>query len=369
MNKVFKKKSTDAPFQTKHILYKNLSVYTGMFQGTTVSDGSCHGPKTQTKWQKTDEKAPPMTFAQGKDFIEKVVSKIQLPSYMTEEALALFEMVYNDVVKRKKESWRVGVCLACVYIQVRKHKFGIPMLKLCSLSEHRSSLKECGRALKMLKVKYNVHIEPLYMHDKVDAYLTSLGLDQHVVPKAKEMLQFIKNLDIVQNKNVEHVTNIASYFAWRSFVVNSETPFCFGIFCSKHNIKRTQELGRVYTAVRRSFKSLVQELPWVKSTKKKLHCRNFEDYIDDILKYKSFLTQKVKELEEHKEHEPQAAASQVRDEGVTRETSLKRKREWEETNSDSDDLDLGSDDDTDQYIFSEKEIKERSLVLSKYPNI
>ncbi|XP_052771385.1 transcription factor IIIB 50 kDa subunit-like [Mya arenaria] len=414
----------------------------GEFTGTSISDGTGHGPRTRPKWMRSDDTGPSKGLLKGKDLIDQVGRKLNLEEFIREDGKNLFEAVYEKCVKRTWEDSRTGMSLACLYVQIRKQERCISMSQICSKADGTSTLKHCGRAFKLLKTAFDIQLPPVPIIHQVDGYLQSLGFGKDVIKLALELVEILKTATVAQSRSVHHVAEVAAYYAWKNINKEKSRKVFFREFCSNFKISYNTATGSLYSEVRETLSSLAAELPWIKMSKKKTTKNDIDTHIGDILKYKTFLLQQAKQSlvnkmkdklseverngkpddpvqqclkEEERErlvntsNEPGAIFRAVpktkkkyvldhqkmqsyhkHDVNIETETdstvvrsesncgecdkmsscNISRKRsKYLDMEDEDGNLFLGSDDDTDDYILSENDVKRRKMMYAKFDKL
>lgn len=361
-------------------------------QGTTITQGQCFGPKGGRPWMNVKSQ-----LKKEKENCKKVIrstsNHLHFTEDMIEEALELMEKVYDNELYRRPSCVKKAWCLVCIYVSARHHGYSLTMQDLSSFLDIDNGVVKFAAALKSLKLNYDVHVTSVGVSDDIYYLLSHSGLSADVLHMTQKLIMLLQRLMITQGRPILPCVVTCAYFAWKSSDFMTNKKVSVAAFCKmfKLNNKVSSRKGEIEKA----FKKMAMEIPWVKASG--LNIKHVEPHLNDIIKYQSLLiSEAVRSAlstvdDQSNDAEDESSTDDIHVAKTFRKPTRKRlakcmdeendgcieingklPRERHKSKHDEDDkdtidensdlviIDLGSDDDTDLYILSEKEVEERS---------
>ncbi|XP_045189443.2 transcription factor IIIB 50 kDa subunit-like [Mercenaria mercenaria] len=371
------------------------------FEGTTISDGNCYGPAGGKRWMKTTSSCAERNKALGKKLITNIGIQLKVGDVITKEACQLYERVYDNELHNTLVDSKKTMCMACLYSSARMHKFSINIRELGFFLNIKNSARRFGSALKCLKHKYNVHLPPIDIQNEAYRVLSQSDLPGDIVKTANQILSIMQRAMITTGRCCMSYAVPCAYFAFKASDIAAHWRLTFKAFCKKFNFRKTLKYG-CKPEVEKTLKAMAKELPWVKGLD--VEVDRVEVHIKDIIKYQSSLFAQavltaVNEMEDTDKEVTEVCPDMIEDPGYIFRSCPKRKQAEEKTGSgDTEGLpaekkqkiksekraerdfdkqysgnssglesfDLGSDDDTDHYILSSKEVMIKKEVNKRF---
>jgi len=382
------------------------------FQGTTISDGRGYAPKGVKSWNKDNSDQPPAGLTNGKSFITRVGKDLHFDDNMIAAVESLFENVYDKELVRTRTFKRHAMAAACLLTIGRKGKIGLSVSQMAEYiteESKRKSMSTIAHFLTKLRLKHDVVLPSVSSSDNVTQILQSVSMPKEVIKVAEEIVHCMEDAMITQGRPDRLLAFPAAYFGWKACYYQMKSKVNFQGFCRKYSVSMSQALSIRKREMQSVLKGMVEELPWVTGSHPALS--NMDPYIKDVLEYKKSLllraiSTKASSMTEHNGANKGAVTSEIAcgnymDELDSPTTGVEKADENKESknhgsvfrmkckygkkkkrcsdgsgpadakcrkirDTDSDmenELYLGSDDDTDQYIISPEEVAERKKVM------
>ncbi|KAH3789570.1 transcription factor IIIB 50 kDa subunit-like [Dreissena polymorpha] len=394
------------------------------FRGTTITDGNFSGLKNGCKRFNRKQKGFEKWHTDGKLLIAKVGAQMKLNENMIEGAQGHFELVFNDLF-RTSTNYKQAMCIACLFVETRNSGRAIRLIDLCNCLNEANLLSKCSKAVYYLRSIRNVQIKEPSVDDKVEHFLQGVGMDQGIIELTKQVMDVVVDGFLSEGRSIHLTVICAGYFAWHARTTGSLLSKTFKKYCDKFGFTNSTYLNERKQEVKHFLVSLAKELPWM-SNKDKIRA---SDHINDIIKNKSYLLVKAKltktevikrKLETDVNNtniiDPTVGSQSAIDVGSdTNKSSVvqraAKKRKYMESQieqpsmvfrncprtaqsrhsrrshdghpdkdsgdqltscvpengcNDSEEIDLGSDDDTDIYILNPDEVLQRKEALNKF---
>ncbi|XP_060569515.1 transcription factor IIIB 50 kDa subunit-like [Ruditapes philippinarum] len=358
------------------------------FEGTSLSDGKAYGPRAKgTKnWMKLGSTASERHKLAGKNLITNIGNQLKVGEHIIDEACHLYEKVFDTELYNTLSDTKKAMCLACLYSSARMAHISINIRELSFFLNIEKSAKRFGAALKTLKHNHNVHLPPLDIENEAFRILSQSDLDKDIVKMGNQIIQMMQRLMVTSGRCCTSYAVPCAYYAFKASDISKYRKLTFKAFCKMFKFKLTNKYS-CRSEIEEALKAMAKELPWLKGSGVKID--HVEVHLKDIIKYQTSLFVQtvltaVNELEEtdkqitevdeellldsvttfrkfpKRKHVEETSENDI-DTPVEKKKKVGKSRE-KQMNDDSSDIenfDLGSDDDTDQYILTPKEVKKK----------
>lgn len=336
---------------------------------------------------------------------------------MIADAESLYERVYPSELSNTSNFIRHCMASACLLTVGRQNSIGLSVPKMASHIPTKPSNKSIPKitlCLRKLRENYDVVHPNISLSDNIGQILQQAGMSMNVIKLSEKIAQCMEKALLTQGRPGNVLAFPVAYFAWHSCNFQANSKETFPQFCKKFGVKVTNTLFCRKTEIQNLLEAMVKELPWVSPDTK-----NIYPYIADALQYESSLLSKAIETKVSSV-ESKAEVSQndkendeitndvicndnseisvtkteqevtpvfklpekggdIKDKSIVfRKCPRKRRRNVDvdmniprkiramDSDDSGDEILLGSDDDTDQYIVSAEEVKERNKVMKLY---
>ena len=338
----------------------------------------------------------------GRNFIRTIGPTLQYSRDATEDAVKLYERVYEGDVKGLQEDRRQAMCVACLHVVGKMNNYGVLIRNLGRQLSMPNPYRKFGQALSILKTKYDVTLpENNVMRDTFNM-LTQKSIPGGVILLVQQLIPLFDRSWILSGRSLKPIICVAAYYAWKAKDFYKRRKVSYANFCAMFGLTKYKERKAEISAL---LQAMAREIPWVVAEQEK--DLDVSPYLKDIIRYKNLLfdsalkttVQKMK-LEYENNETSESMAEIERKEKC--ETVFKRELRWinpkrnpegeseilgeieslpkrpkceskdifensvitknEDEEEVVDDLDL--DKDIDQYIRSEKEVRELEALYS-----
>lgn len=334
----------------------------------------------------------------GTELIAKIGNQINVGDSVIAEASHLYEKVYETELHYCQNDRKKAMCLACLYSAARMNKVPINIRALGFFLNIKGSAKKFASALNILKGKHSVHLPAVNIESETWGVLSHSGLSNEVIKTTQQLMLIMQRALITTGRTLICVAVPCSYYAYKASDVFKYKKLNFKAFCKKFGFKLTLKYV-CKPEIENTLKAMAKELPWMKGSG--IDTKHIEIYIKDIIKYQSFLfTQAIMTAVSHIEEvnedigKPEIDTSKEpgfvfrkfpkrdRDEADKKDDVTSTKKKAKQTvkeekvfdaagnSSGLESFDLGSDDDTDNYILPMKEVmlkKELQMKCGLFP--
>lgn len=329
----------------------------------------------------------------GAELIAKIGSQINVGDNVIAEACHLYEKVYETELHYSQNDRRKAMCLACLYASARINKIPINIRALGFFLNMKDAAKKFASALNILKGKHNVHLPAFNIESETWGLLSNSGLSNEVIKTTQQLMLIMQKALITTGRTLICVAVPCSFYAYKASDIFKYKKLTFKAFCEKFGLKRNLKYS-CKPEIIKTLEAMAKELPWMKGPG--IDTKHIEIYIKDIIKYQSFLFNQailtaISHIEEVNEDtgKPELDTSKEpgfvfrkfpkrdRDEADKKDDvtsskkkakhSVKREKVFDAAGNSSglESFDLGSDDDTDYYIVSMKEVMLKKEVQIK----
>ena len=362
-----------------------------MFQAsgeTGRSNGYGSEANTYAKFHMKAKPIDPKGLQMGKQLIRSIGNMFKFREDMIDYATDLFCKVYQEKLLRGKIETKKALCACCIYITARDNDYGITVRDISKFLDMKKGVQRFGAMLKLLKSEYNVSVKEVGPGLEAYNLLSKAGFPVDLIKVSQRILELLQQLWIVTGKSRTLVIIASAYFAWKCKDIVNNRNVGIKKFCKLFNFTFGKPVRDRKNEMYDVLKKLALQIPWVKTNDKNI---NVEYYLNDILEFQQGLQQQaisaaVAEfrdqmepgkggLDNKEELGPFLPPSfkesklKVEDDSVEQTKSSARKEDLPQMYSrnkpkdmfasDDDEYwhDLGSEDDTDDYIITEEEFR------------
>lgn len=325
----------------------------------------------------------------GCKLVKNIGKLLKFRDDMIDCATQLYIRVYNEKVHHCRLETKKALSVCCVYITARQNNYGITVRDLARFLDTDKGMKKFGAMIKLLKKEYNIFVKDVGLGSEAYNILSKAGFSPDLIKRTERLLLLLQELLIVSGKSRTLVIIAAAFVAWKCQDpienIGKVKTFCrqFNFIYCKSVVARKKEIYDVLL-------KLANQIPWIKNDGEK----TVEHHLNDILEFQQSLKQQavaaaVSEFKSDMEKNDTRSLEHVEDYGpflppimkkskVTRqddtgasthsnssaakEGNLHSKTGKDDAvfSSDEDEeiFDLGSNDDTEDYIIREEELKE-----------
>ena len=325
----------------------------------------------------------------------------KFPKEMTDYATDLFVKVYSEKVRNFGLDTKQALCVCCIYVTARENDYGITVRDLDQFLNFNKGVQKFGAMLKLLKLEFNIHVKDVGSNLEVYNLLSKANFPLNLIKKTQKILSLLEDLWLVTGKSKTLVIIAAAFIAWKCEdpIKNREK---MPAFCRQFNFKSTRSLNERKKEIYDTLQKLASQIPWIKNKDE----IKVEFHIDEILEFRNSLRQTAitsavcnfkmamdegvkQEMEEEKNDKTNLKRSleNVKEYGPflpkrsrlsdppksNNHSAPPHSKEFHRLHSrgnpeaifssDEDEVhfDLGSDDDTEDYIIREEKLKDCKL--------
>ena len=346
-----------------------------------------------SKWNKTKEFIPEGRQI-GCEFIKTMATMFKFPKEMFEYATQLYVKVYNKKVRHCQLDTKQALCVCCIYVTARDNDYGITVRDLDRFLDFNKGVQKFGAMLKLLKVDYNIQVKDVGPGLEAYNLLSRVNFPLHLIKKTQKILQLLQDLWLVSGRSRALVIIATAFLVWKCNdpVKNrgQMTTFC-RMFKFKHGRPLNERKNEIY----KTLHKLASQIPWIKHEDE----IKVEYHLDEILEFQESLKRTAtaaavgefklamkqedncrnnlkRSLENVENYGPflppeskrsKLSKSSNTDESGHSGSCHSKDHLWTHSrhpegifSSDEDEMnfDLGSEDDTEDYIIQEKKLKD-----------
>ena len=311
---------------------------------------------------------------------------------MVEYARQLYNRVFDEKVRRYSLESKKALSVCCIYVTARENNYAVTVRDLSRFLEMKKGVHRFGCMLKLLRTEFDIRVKDVGPALEAYNFLSKINFPLSLIKVTQRLLQLMEMSCITAGKSMTLAIIAAAFTAWKCNdpVKNKSVglkQFCkmFSITYGKQAQKRKNEIYEV-------LKALALQIPWV-GYRNDIDDLNVEYHLKDILDFQQTLLQNAisaavcefREAENQKDEAKSDAdtdkecahflpcSKRIKTEGVVStgessqsssnvgsnsgSTNSPRKKDIPFSDDDDYYFDLGSEDDTDDYILKSHEVE------------
>ena len=222
----------------------------------------------------------------GCEFLKTMGTMFRFPNVMLEYATNLFVKVYTEKVRHFSLDAKQALCVCCIYVTARDNNYGITVRDLDRFLDINKGIQKFGAMLKLLKLEFNIHVKDVGSNLEVYNLLSKVDFPHDLIKKTQKILSLLEDLWLVSGKSKTLVIIAAAFVAWKCDdpVKNREK---MAAFCRMFKFKQTRALNERKNEIYETLHKLASQIPWIKQKDE----IKVEYYLDEILEFQNSLKQ------------------------------------------------------------------------------
>lgn len=222
----------------------------------------------------------------GCEFLKTMATMFRFPKEMLEYATDLFVKVYKEKVRYFSLDTKQALCVSCIYVTARDNNYGITVRDLDRFLDFNKGVQKFGAMLKLLKQEYDIHVKDVGSSLEVYNLLSKVDFPLDLIKKTQKILSLLEDLWLVSGKSKTLVIIAAAFVARKCDdpVKNREK---MAAFCRMFKFKQTRALNERKNEIYETLRKLASRIPWIKQNEE----IKVEYHLDEILEFQLSLKQ------------------------------------------------------------------------------